>query len=147
MKKKTTIQLTIAAILLMAAEISLAQKPADSTVLYSFTYNMVPANSKKTIRNDSVAVWVTVKGKVINKHNRETLPFVTVRPKAKHGLKTTTQTNTDGYFSLTIPDKSFGKKLSLVCTYLGFYSKTITIKRRNLSKVVEIEMEGSSVTL
>ena len=84
---------------------------------------------------------ITVSGKVVDKENRETLPYVSVYVKGTtHG----TSTNTDGYFTLLNVASDIE---TIEFSYMGYKHKTVKLNPDiNLNEIL-IELEQATVDL
>src|SRR6185312_17144105 len=80
-----------------------------------------------------------VKGKMIDKRNKEPLPFGEVMLLHNKTIIGTAFTDTSGAFKITVPQAYIGKKLSLTSMYLGYNSDTVSINGANLPVTIELQ--------
>ena len=128
------------------------QSDKDSAkTVFSFTYNFVTKSDsikqvkkQQALQNDSTIIM----GKLIDARSQEVIVFGTVLFAAgKESIKISCYSNLDGEFRLAIPRNLLKRKFSLTISSIGFETKVIRFKKKQLPLPYQTIKLNSNVIL
>jgi len=128
------------------------QSDKDSAkTVFSFTYNFVTKSDsikqvkkQQALQNDSTIIM----GKLIDASSQEVIVFGTVLFTAgKESIKISCYSNLDGEFRLAIPRNLLKRKFSLTISSIGFETKVIRFKKKQLPLPYQTIKLNSNVIL
>ncbi|UTA66978.1 mucoidy inhibitor MuiA family protein [Emticicia sp. 21SJ11W-3] len=99
---------------------------------YSDYYNQVEEADNQGINSNQAEVF----GKVTGKSDKQPLPGVQISLK---GTSLSTSTDANGYYRLTIPPQLYGKSVTLIFDYIGYYR----LERPVISNRLDVMMDES----
>ena len=123
----------------------------SAKTVFSFTYNFVTkSDSIKQVKQQQALLKdsTIIKGKLIDASSQEVVVFATVLySTGKGSIQLSSYSNVDGEFRLAIPRKLLKKKFSLSISSLGFETKVMRFRRKQLPLPYQTIKLNSNVIL
>ena len=138
-------KILVSLLLLVTTESTLAQSKKNKLLSATEIYpeqTSVPVKPQTRKKTCSPSSNLLLKGKVLDSTSRELLPFSTVFIK---NANRSVQTDSNGYFELSIPKSLFKDSLLLIISNYGYINREFRINKRDGSSVKEFSIIAQQV--